>query len=207
MNKGFSLRDLGKSLLPRPAKAESLAGAPALAALRPLPGMAEGKRDRDLVHFLGQVALFEELSHAELVRLARSAHERNYRDGESIYEQGAPGAALFLVRSGVVEIARRTRNGEEVPLLRLEPPASFAEQAALGVDEVRWTSARACGPVCLVALGSSDLDALGHRFPVLANKILRKLAQIIALRLQMLVEAQFFTEEGGAPSPPNDRQS
>jgi len=126
MKNGFSLRGLRKVLLQRPADADSsdVAGAPALAAFGPLPATeAAGKRGRDLVDFLGQANLFEEFSRADLARLARSAHERNYRDGESIYEQGTPGAALFLVRSGVVEILRRKRNGEEVSVLMLEPPA------------------------------------------------------------------------------------
>ena len=154
---------------------------------------------RDVVEFLGQVSLFAELSRGELARLVHSAHERTYHDGEYIYEQGKPGAALFLVRSGVVEIRRRKRDGEETLLLTLTPPASFSEQAAIGIEAVRWTSAVARGPVSLLALGNADLDALGHRFPLLANKVLRKLAQITALRLQMLVEAQFFAEEGSVP--------
>jgi hypothetical protein len=71
----------------------------------------------------------------------------------------------------------------------------------MGAHVVRWNSARARGPVCLVAFGSSDLDALGRSLPLLANKILRKLAQITATRLQMLVEAQFFSEEEGGSKP------
>ena len=203
MKNGFSLRGLRKVLLPRPADADSLdaLAGPAVAAFGPLPATAAGKRGRDLVDFLRQTALFEDFSHADLTRLARSAYERNYGDGETIYEQGTPGAALFLVRRGVVEIALRKRNGEEVPILTLEPPASFSEQAAMGAHVVRWNSARARGPVCLVAFGSSDLDALGRSLPQLANKILRKLAQITATRLQMLVEAQFFSEEGPSGKP------
>ena len=207
MKNGFSLRGLRKVLLQRPANADSpdATGAPALAAFGPLPATAEGKRGRDLVDFLGQANLFEDFSHADLARLARSAHERNYRDGEYIYEQGTPGAALFLVRRGVVEIALRKRNGEEVPIATLEPPASFSEQAVMGAHVVRWNSARARGPVCLVAFGSSDLDALGRSLPQLANKILRKLAQITAARLQLIVEAQFFSqEEEGAKAPQDD---
>jgi hypothetical protein len=208
MKSGFSLRGLKKILLPRLEDTNSLdaEGASTLAAFRPLPGMTAGKRDGGLVDFLRQVTLFEEFSQAELARLARSAHERSYRDGESIYEQGTPGAALFLVRKGVVEIVRRKRNGEEVSVLLLEPPASFAEQAALGADVVRWTSARAHGPVSLVAIGSSDLDALGRTFPLLANKILQKLAQIMAIRLQLLLEEEFFGEDAPAASPQNDLQ-
>jgi hypothetical protein len=208
MKNGFSLRGLKKVLLPRLQDKDSLdaEGVSALAAFGPVPGITAGKRGGDLVDFLGQVTLFEEFSRAELTRLARSAHERSYRDGESIYEQGTPGAALFLVRQGVVEILRRKRNGEEVSVLLLEPPASFAEQAALGAETVRWTSARAHGPVSLVALGSSDLEFLGRTFPLLANKILQKLAQIMAIRLQLLLEAEYFGEDAPAASSPNDLQ-
>jgi hypothetical protein len=39
-----------------------------------------------------------------------------------------------------------------------------------------------------VALGRSDLEALSQNFPIVANKVLAKLAQIAALRLQLLVE-------------------
>ena len=56
------------------------------------------------------------------------------------------------------------------------------------------------GPVSLVAFGSSDLEAIGRRFPHLANKILRKLAQIMALRLQLLIDAEFFPEEAEVPT-------
>ena len=197
----FPVRGLKKILPPWPRKAESVV---AQAAFGPLPTGDASKRHRSVVDFLGQVSLFEELSRGELARLARSAHERTYHDGEYIYEQGKPGAALFLVRSGVVEIRRRKRDGDEALLLTLEPPASFSEQAAMGIEAVRWTSAVARGPVSLLALGNADLDALGHRFPLLANKVLRKLAQITALRLQMLVDAQFFAEEGPVTngSPP-----
>jgi CRP/FNR family transcriptional regulator, cyclic AMP receptor protein len=205
MKNGFSLRGLKKILLPRHEETDSLdaEGVSALAAFGPLPGITAGKKGGGLVEFLGQVNLFEEFTPAELARLARSAHERSYGDGESIYQQGTPGAALFLVRKGVVEILRRKRNGEEVSVLLLEPPASFAEQAALGADVVRWTSARAHGPVSLVAIGSSDLDALGRTFPLLANKILQKLAQIMAIRLQLLLEAEYFGEEAPAGSSQN----
>ena len=167
----------------------------------PPPDTAAGERGRDLVDFLKQVTLFEELGRSDLRQLARIVHERSYRDGEYIYEQGKPGVALFLIRRGVVEIMKRRRNGEEVPLVLLEPPASLEELAVTGAEVVRWTSARARGPVSLVALGSSDLDALSRNFPLLANKILKKLAQIIAMRLQTLVEGEYFKEDEEESKP------
>jgi len=155
---------------------------------------ATGGRGRDLVDFLKQVSLFADLARGDLRQLARIVHERVYQDGEIIFEQGTPGAALYLLRGGTVEIVRKRRNGEEIPLAMLEPPASFEELAAVGVEVVHWASARARGPVTLVAIGRSDLDALSSNFPRLAIKILRKLGHIIAVQLQMLLEAEQFNE-------------
>jgi CRP/FNR family cyclic AMP-dependent transcriptional regulator len=145
---------------------------------------------RSLVEFLAQVSLFEDLGRRDLARVARIVHERDYSDGEYVCEAGKPGAALFVVRRGLVEVVRHNAGGEEVPLALLEPPASFEESAALGTGVIRWFSVRARGPVSLLALGKSDLDALILNFPVLANKILMRLAGIMAARLQMLIDAE-----------------
>jgi len=195
------LLGLRKILLPRLPSGQSVdsLAAAAQASLGPV-ARTEAQRERDLVAFLGRVGLFEEFGRPDLVRLARSAHERSFRDGEHIYEQGTPGAALFIVRTGVVEIRHRRSSGEEVPVASLEPPASFSEDAAMGGQTVRWTSAVARGPVSLVALGSSDLNALGHRFPQSAIKVLQRLGQMTALRLHILIESQMLAGEGEAPT-------
>ncbi len=168
---------------------------PARVMFGPTSETAAGERGRDLVDFLEQVNLFEDLPHRDLKQLARIVHERIYRDGEVIFEQGTPGAALYLLRGGMVEIVRKKGNAKEIPLAILEAPASFEELAAVGAEVVHWASARARGPVCLVAIGRSDLDALSRNFPSLANKILMKLAQIIAVQFQMLLEAEYFNDE------------
>ncbi len=195
-----SLVGIRKLLLPRRDGADQFdaSAIPARALFGPAPKPAGDQRGSDLVSFLKQVHLFEDLNPGDLARLARIVHERTYRDGEYISEQGKPGAALFVLRSGVVEITRRKRNGEELPLATLEAPASFEELAAVG-EVVRPVSARARGPVSLVALGRSDLDALSGNFPHLANKILKKLAQIAAARLQLFVETQYFGEQEEEP--------
>ena len=69
----------------------------------------------------------------------------------------------------------------------------------MGTESVRWFSARARGPVSLLALGKSDLDALSVNFPPLANKVLMKLAGIMAIRFQILLDAQYLKESGEHP--------
>ena len=72
--------------------------------------------------------------------------------------------------------------------------ASFEETAAMGTESVRLFSARARGPVSVLALGKADLDALSVNFPLLASRVLMRLAGIMATRLQLLLDAQFLEE-------------
>lgn len=184
----FKLIGIKKLLLPVKDLNVMGTGGPTRALLGFLSRTSAKESGQNLVDFLKRVQLFEDLGVGHLRRLARVVHERSYRDGESIFEQGKPGAAMFVIRTGVVDILRRSSNGEEVHVATLESPASLGESELMGAEAVRWCSARARGPVSIVALGRSDLEALSHNFPVLANKVLAKLAEITALRLQLLVE-------------------
>jgi len=186
--KKFELIGIKKLLLPVKDLNRMRTGAPTRALFGVLPGTSAKGSGQDLVDFLKRVHLFEGLVVGDLRRLARLVHERSYRDGEYILEQGNPCAAMYVIRSGAVEILRRSHHGEEVDLATLEPPAPLGEYALMANEAVHWFSARARGPVSMIALGRSDLDALSHNFPLLANKVFAKLAEITALRLQLVVE-------------------
>ena len=195
---------LKQLLLPRrPSSASADTAAIGARALFQAPKGAMTTQHEGLVQFLGQVSLFEGLARRDRARVARIVHERQYGDGEYICEEGRPGAALFVVQRGVVEVVKRGAGGRDVPLALLEPPASFEESAALEAGVIRWFSVRARGPVSLLALGKSDLDELILNFPPLANKVLVKLAGIMAARLQMLIDAESQrgseADGGGAP--------
>lgn len=190
-------------LLRRPDRGSADIAAGGARALFQAPESAIARQHESLVDFLRKVSLFEELAHRDLARVARIVHEREYSDGEYICEHGRPGAALFVVRRGLVEVVKPGAGGQDVPVALLEPPASFEESAAIGAGVIRWFSVRARGPVSLLALGKSDLDTLMLSFPALANKVLTRLAGIMAARLQMLIDAEVLREseavDGGKP--------
>jgi len=182
-----------RSLLARMSRSASLSG-PLQQRLRSLFAMtsdlAEADTRETLVRFLRRTTLFGELQDRDLYRLARFVHVRHFEDGEFVYEEGRPGAALFLVRRGSVDITKRLPDGSTLSIATLTPPASFEELAAIGPDVVRWTSARASGAAELLALGRSDLESLGRQSPSIANKVIVRLAEVTARRVRALLESQ-----------------
>lgn len=97
----FNLPGIKKLLLPGSADTDLLdtSAAPARALFGPPTETAVAEKRSSLVDFLKQVTLFEDLSRWDLRRLARIVHERDYHDGEYIFQEGKPGAALFVLRT------------------------------------------------------------------------------------------------------------
>ena len=108
--------------------------------------------------------------------------ERSYDAGESVFEEGQPGAALFLILDGkvAIEIFRETSTTR---LAVLEKGAFFGEMALLD-DTPRSANARALQSSRTLALYRNDLNGLMHRDARTACQIYRSLASMIGDRLR-----------------------
>jgi CRP/FNR family cyclic AMP-dependent transcriptional regulator len=138
--------------------------------------------EMDRIQFLKTVPFFNELTNWQLKAVSEIVFEREYESDEFIFEQGQPGAALFLVVSGQVSV-EITRTGESTILATLEPGAFFGEMALL--DEApRSASARAMGPTKTLALYRNDLNRLINSDPGTSCHIYRALARIVGDRLR-----------------------
>src|ERR1700751_2599114 len=58
----------------------------------------------DRIQFLKTVPFFNELSNWQLKKVGEIVFERTYEPGEMIFEQGQPGAAIFLIMEGQVAV-------------------------------------------------------------------------------------------------------
>lgn len=56
--------------------------------------------------------------------------ERTYQAGEAVFAQGAPSEAVYIVKSGTVDILRRDESGEHV-IAQLSDGSVFGEMAAI----------------------------------------------------------------------------
>jgi len=136
----------------------------------------------DRIQFLKTVPFFNQLSNRQLKRVSDIMFERTYEADELIFEEGQPGAALFLILDGeiAIEIYRETSTTR---LAVLEGGAFFGEMALL--DETpRSANARALERTRTLALYRNDLNGLVYQHPRTACRIYRSLATMIGDRLR-----------------------
>ncbi len=147
----------------------------------------------DRIRFLKTVPFFNELSNWQLKKVSEIVFERNYEPHELIFEEGQPGAALFLIMDGQVTV-EMSKDQDFTQLAVLERGAFFGEMALL--DETpRSASARSVENTRALALYRNDLSRLIHSDPATACHIYRALARIVGDRLRMTNE--MVTGEGG----------
>jgi CRP/FNR family transcriptional regulator, cyclic AMP receptor protein len=134
------------------------------------------------IQFLKTVPFFDRLSNRQLKRVSDIMFERTYDVDELVFEEGQPGAALFLILEGkiAIEICRETSTTR---LAVLERGAFFGEMALLD-DTPRSANARALEPTSTLALYRNDLNGLMHRHARTACQIYRSLATMIGDRLR-----------------------
>lgn len=89
-----------------------------LAALRFEAGTAPtepaSSRPSGVVRLLRGLALMEPLEDAEILRLAEAVERRRLEPGEVLFAEGEVEAALWVIASGVVELARAAGSGRDV---------------------------------------------------------------------------------------------
>lgn len=120
---------------------------------------------------LREVPLFALLDDAERAVLAERVEIVRFKEGEEIFNFGDPGASMYVVKTGEVELTVKTKTGE---VMYLEEPRAgdfFGEISLL--DEGPRT-ARACAKtdVEVLEVDRGDLDELFRLKPTAAMDLL-----------------------------------
>lgn len=147
-----------------------------------------GGGKENLLELLTLLPAFEGLSQNELKIIERMLHQRQYKKGETVFNEGEPGAGMYIVKSGEVAITRKMDNGAELALALVKERGFFGELALL--DEIpRSASAKATADTVLFAFSKPSLESLCRRNPRLGIKILSNLSRLICRRLVLSNDA------------------
>lgn len=132
---------------------------------------------------LSKIPIFKNLNKKELKTVSDILYDRKYEAGEAIFLMNQPGAAMFIIKSGRVEICLETPEGNKTVLAVLDEGNFFGEIALLE-NSPRSASAFALSNTELLAVFRSDLDKLISKEPFIAAKVMKQLAVVIGVRLK-----------------------
>jgi len=120
---------------------------------------------------LADVPLFQGLDPSERATLAAAVRTRDFPGGSRIFHRGDPGAALYVIRSGVVEISVDTTTGSRVLLDTLAAGDFFGELSLLDGRE-RTADAVARDRTQTLEIDRSALETLFQKHPASALDVL-----------------------------------
>jgi len=134
------------------------------------------------IETLRRVAIFADLSEAELQFLAERAVPRDYDSGEQIFAEGEPCAGLFIVETGAIKIFKSSPSGRE-QVLSIEGPGSSVAELPVFDGGNYPASTMAAKPTRVLFVSKQDFYSLCLVHPKVALKVLK----IVGARLRKLV--------------------
>jgi CRP/FNR family transcriptional regulator len=123
------------------------------------------------VDFFRRVPLLANLSETELEALARDFSQRQFRQGETIFQQGDSGQMLYLIESGQVRIYVQSEEGQETSVIVYGPGDLFGELSV--IDEGPRSASAIAMEDTIVHLLSRDRFANMRRSSQLALDFLK----------------------------------
>ena len=139
--------------------------------------------NQSLAEILQNIPIFHELTPKELKILERVVHTRTYQPAETVFVEDEPGAGMYVIRSGRIDIVLKHETQNPMILAELEPGDFFGEMALLG-DSARSATAVAREQSELIGFFHPDLLEIINLHPVMGSKVTFGLARTLSERLR-----------------------
>lgn len=134
-----------------------------------------------------EMPVFHGMDRSEIEAILAITHTHRFRAGEAIISEGDRGNALYLLDHGRAEV-RRVLGGKTRVVASLEAKTVFGEMALLG-DARRSASVVAVTDARCGIVSRADFDHLVGQGGPGASKLLRNIANLLAVRMHSLVTA------------------
>jgi CRP/FNR family transcriptional regulator len=135
------------------------------------------------VVFFRQIPIFQGLSSRQLGRVMLAMQKRSYLGGESLFVEGQPGKAVFIIKSGQVELSRKLSDGRVRSLGVLGKGQMFGEMALLEQMQ-RTASATVVENGEIYFLYTSTLESMVRQSPDIGVQLMRNMAIMLSALLR-----------------------
>ncbi len=141
----------------------------------------------DRIIFLKEVPFFQELPVEQLKALASLCEEKFFEKNATIFKNGDPGGALYLVVNGRVGVEQERRAGSFVRLADVNAYSYFGEAEFFDASP-RSTSAIAARDTLVLQLRREPVLELIRQNPNLALELINALSQRLRANNQRYAE-------------------
>lgn len=131
--------------------------------------------------------IFQDLEAEELALVAKAAFERSYHDHSTLFLENMPGEVMYIIKSGRVDLSKRTPTGEDKVFVTLEAGEFFGEMSLID-ENPRSASATVRGAGELIVLSKKSFRELIANHPAVAAKVLFNVLRVVNQRLRRMTE-------------------
>jgi CRP/FNR family transcriptional regulator, cyclic AMP receptor protein len=138
-------------------------------------------------YYLSSIDVFRDLPRPEVERLAETTRMITCPRGRVVYRAGEANEALFLLKTGRVQIVRETADGRRLVSTVLGPHTFFGEMALVGQRFPQDSTAEALEEALICVLSRKDLERLVLQHPKVGLRFLEQLSARL-LETEAIVE-------------------
>ena len=138
-------------------------------------------------HYLSSIDVFRDLPRSEVERLAETTRMITCPRGRVVYRAGESNEALFLLKTGRVQVIRETAAGKRLVSAVLGPHIFFGEMALVGQRFPQDSTAEAVEDALICVLSRKDLERLILQDPKVGLRFLEQLSARL-LETEAIVE-------------------
>ena len=136
--------------------------------------------EKDLIRFLSEVELFENLTRNERKNLSQHLYERKYKADEIVFKKGYPNVVMYIVKEGELQTFLDSIKDENLKTIK---PKEFFGEVGLFLEEERTATIVASKDSVLLGISKRDMNRFIDESPRAGSKILRKLATVLCSHL------------------------
>ncbi|HHI87701.1 MAG TPA: cyclic nucleotide-binding domain-containing protein [Candidatus Cloacimonetes bacterium] len=144
------------------------------------PKTEKVEEERDLIKFLSEVELFDNLTRNERRNLSQHLYERKYKGEEIVFKKGYPNVVMYIVKEGELQTYLDTPEGENLKTIK---PKDYFGEVGLFLEEERTATIVASKDSVLLGISKRDMSRFIDEYPRAGSKILRKLASVLCTHL------------------------
>jgi len=130
----------------------------------------------DKIQFLSKVSLFSSLSDKALLDLSAITIEQMIPGKTTVFKEGDPGDALYIIKNGKINVLKRTSSGQESVLATLGKDAIIGDMAIID-DMPRSASVATVQDTVFLVITKEDFKNLLGTVPEIGFQILKLMTE------------------------------